>query len=61
LQFEYVHMNKVMRLVKDLRIHIVHQLMEMDCKFEISIRKKDAVKVKKAFEDLRCVIIKQIV
>ncbi len=60
LQFDYVNMNKVMRLIKEKNINLIHQEMEMDCKFEISIRKKDALKIKKSFEDLRCVKIKQV-
>jgi len=60
LQFDYVNMNKVMRLIKEKNINLIHQEMEMDCKFEISIRKKEALKIKKSFDDLRCVKIKQI-
>ncbi len=58
LQFDYVDMNKVMRLIKEKNINIVHQEMNMNCNFEISIRKKDADSIKNAFENLRCVQIK---
>ncbi|MCK4561839.1 MAG: YigZ family protein [Flavobacteriaceae bacterium] len=60
LQFDYTNMNKVMRLIKEKNINLIHQEMEMDCKFEISIRKKEALKIKKSFEDLRCIKIKQV-
>lgn len=60
LHFEYANMNKVMRLIKEKNINLLRQDMQMDCNFEISIRKKEAEKVKKAFEDLRCVQIKNI-
>ena len=60
LQFDYVDMDKVMRLIKEKNIHIIHQEMHMSCNFEISIRKKDADSIKNAFENLRCVQIKVI-
>ncbi len=58
--FDYVDMNKVMRLIKDNKINIESQIMEMNCEFLISIRKKDAQKIKQDFLDLRCVKIKEI-
>ena len=60
LKFDYIDMNKVMRLIKEKKINLLDQQMQMDCNFEISVRKKDAEKIKKAFEDLRCVNIKKI-
>lgn len=60
LQFDYIDMNKVMRLIKEKSIKIIYQKMEMDCVLKITIRKKEALKVKKLFENLRCVKIKQI-
>lgn len=59
LKFDYVDMNKVMRLIKEKNIKLLNQQMQMDCIFEISVRKKEADKIKKAFEDLRCVNIKK--
>ncbi len=60
LKFDYINMNKVMRLIKEKNINLIKQEMQMDCNFKISIRKKEAEKIKKAFEDLRCVNIKII-
>jgi len=59
VQFDYINMNKVMRLIKEKNIKLISQEMEMDCKMEISIRKNEALKIKKLFEDLRCIKIKQ--
>ncbi len=59
LKFDYVDMNKVMRLIKEKNIKLLNQQMQMDCIFEISVRKKEAEKIKKAFEDLRCISIKK--
>ena len=60
LKFDYIDMNKVMRLIKEKKINLLEQQMQMDCNFKISVRKKDTEKIKKAFEDLRCVNIKKI-
>ena len=57
LLFEYPIMNKVMRIIKENNVTIVSQKMELKCEFEISIRKKEALKVKTALDDLRHVII----
>ena len=58
--FDYVNMNKVMRIIKDNKINIESQLLEMNCEFIISIRKKDAEKIKQFFLDLRSVKIEEI-
>lgn len=58
--FEYTDMNKVMRIVKEQDLNLIHQKMELNCEFIISIRKKNADKVQQLFLDLRCVKIKEI-
>jgi len=60
LTFEYAHMDKVMRLIKENAISIKTQKMELNCFFIISIRKSDLERVVKLFEDLRCVEVKNI-
>ena len=60
IHFDYVDMNKVMRLIKEKKVNIISQKMEMDCDFVISIRKKDAKNLKKDFLDLRCVKIVEV-
>jgi len=57
LIFEYPIMNKVMRIIKEKNVVIVSQKMELNCEFEVSIRKKDAATLKIAFEELRHVKI----
>ena len=56
--FEYEFMDRVMRLIKERNIQIIKQEMQLNCQIDISVRKKDAELIKKAFEDLRCVEIK---
>lgn len=60
IRFDYMDMNKIMRLIKEKNINIIGQEMQMQCNFEISVRKKDAERIKTAFEELRCVKIKRV-
>lgn len=57
LLFDYAIMNKVMRIIKENNIALVSQKMDIKCEFEISIRKKEALRIKTAFDDLRYVEI----
>ncbi len=57
LIFEYSIMNKVMRIIKENNVTIVAQKMELNCEYEVSIRKKEASAIKIAFEELRHVKI----
>jgi uncharacterized YigZ family protein len=58
LYFEYAHMNKVMRLIKEKKIKIIHQEMQLNCQLEIFVRKKDSENIKNSILDLRCVQLK---
>jgi len=60
LTFEYEFLDKVMRIIKEKNLRVDHQVMEMNCAFEISVRKKDALAIKTSFENLRCLQIKEI-
>lgn len=58
LKFEYPEMNTIMRIIKDENISIINQKMELDCEFIISIRKKEAIRIFKIFENTYKVSIK---
>ncbi len=60
LIFEYQHMNKVMRIVKEQSLILLDQKMELNCDFLFAVRKKNAAKVHQLFLDLRCLKIKKI-
>jgi uncharacterized YigZ family protein len=60
LEFDYVHMNKVMRIIKEHQLQILGQKMELNCLFEIAVRKNKADKILKIFEDLRCLDAKLV-
>ena len=57
LIFGYPIMNKVMRIIKENKVALISQKMELMCEFEISIRQKESLKIKTAFDDLRYVEI----
>ena len=58
IKFEYPEMNLIMRIIKDENISIINQKMELDCEFIISIRKKEAIRIFKIFENTYKVSIK---
>lgn len=60
LKFEYPEMNTVMRIIKDEDINLINQKMEMNCEFEISVRKKEAERIFDLFENTYKVTIKHI-
>ncbi len=59
LNFEYPEMNTVMRIVKDEKLTITNQKMELDCEFIISVRKKDKDRIFQLFDNTYKVIIKR--
>ena len=60
IKFEYPEMNTVMRIIKDEKISINNQKLELNCEFIISIRKKEAEKVFEIFDNTYKVAIKII-
>lgn len=60
LLFEYPQMSLVMRNIKDLKINLIDQKLEHNCKVTISVRKKDAHRIFTLFEDLYKVAIKKL-
>ncbi|MAP53857.1 YigZ family protein [Altibacter sp.] len=60
LSFEYAEMNTVMRLIKEENIRIVRQEMELQCAFEIAVRKKEAERIFDLFKNTYKVTIKKL-
>lgn len=60
LFFEYPEMNTVMRLIKEHDLTIVDQKLQMTCKMEISVRKKDAERIFQLFDSTFKVKIKTV-
>ena len=42
ITFDYKHINKVMRIIKENNITIINQKLELDCNIYISVRNKEA-------------------
>jgi len=60
IHFDYKHMNKVMRVIKEQQIKVINQTLELDCKLEISVRLKNAQKVQDSFQSIFEVAIKDL-
>ena len=60
IAFDYKNMNKVMRIIKEKNLKIVDQKLELDCKITISVRQKEASKVKSSFNSIYEVSIKEL-
>ncbi len=60
LTFEYIDMNKVMRIIKENDLEILDQKMNLNCSFLIAVRKKNGPKIVQLFDDLRCLKIREI-
>jgi len=58
ITFNYNLMNTVMRIIREKKIQIVRQQLEMNCEYEISVRKKDSETVFNIFKNLYQVEIK---
>jgi putative IMPACT (imprinted ancient) family translation regulator len=52
LIFNYDMMNAVQRIIKERNITIVHQKLELNCEYIISIRKKESQTIFDVFENL---------
>jgi uncharacterized YigZ family protein len=47
LQFQYINMNDVMKLIKEFDGKILEQTMDLDCRIQVAIRKKEVDNFKK--------------
>jgi uncharacterized YigZ family protein len=60
IAFDYKNINKVMRVIKEKNLEIVHQKMEMSCEIEIISRKKNAEIVFDIFNSMFEITIKPV-
>jgi len=60
ITFDYKNMNKVMRIIKEKKLNITNQTLELDCNIEISVRKKDSKVVFETFQNLFEIKIKTL-
>ena len=52
ITFDYKNINKVMRIIKEKKLIVISQKMELDCEIEITTRKKNAEEIFDIFKDL---------
>jgi len=60
ITYDYKNMNKVMRIIKEKRLKIVKQKLELNCEIVISVRKKEANAVFELFNQLFEIKIKTV-
>lgn len=58
-QFDYVHLNKVMRVIKEKNLAILSQKMDMQCEITLSTRKSAEKTLLAAFENLYEIVLKK--
>ncbi len=60
ISFGYPELNTVMRILKEENVEVLKQNMELDCTFEIAVRKRDAARVFEVFDNTYKVTIKAL-
>ncbi|MFT5237570.1 MAG: putative YigZ family protein [Flavobacteriaceae bacterium] len=59
IKFDYPEMNIVMRIIKEEKLSILNQKMELNCEFKLAVRKKDAKRIFDLFQNTYKVSIKK--
>jgi uncharacterized YigZ family protein len=54
--FEYKDMDKVRRIIKEEKLDLLSEQLELTCRYVVTVRKRDMEKVMSRFENLRCLI-----
>ena len=60
ITFDYKNINKVMRIVKEKKLNVISQKMELNCEIEITTRKKNAEEISDIFETFFEVSLKKL-
>ena len=58
--FDYKNMNKVMRILKEKKLKIINQKLELNCEIQISVRKNDVQTIFGLFNQLHEINIKSL-
>lgn len=56
--FDYANINKVMRIIKEKNLKVIHQKLELDCEITISVRLSEVPSILETFECLYEIKIK---
>ena len=60
ITFDYKNINKVMRVIKEKKLQVISQKMELNCEIEFNTRKKNAEEIVAVFESLFEVSLTQL-
>ena len=60
ISFDYPEMNKVMRVIKENNLNVVDQVLELDCKIFIAVRKSEAERIYEKFDATYKVNIREL-
>jgi len=60
IKFDYKNINSIMRVIKEKKISIISQKLELDCQIHISIRKSKVQTILTIFKTIHKVEIKEI-
>ncbi len=60
ISFDYPEMNKVMRVIKENNLNVVDQILELDCRIIILVRKNEAERIHDKFDATYKVSIKEL-
>ncbi len=52
ITFDYKNINKVMRIIKEKKLNVISQKMELNCEIEITTRKRNVEEISDIFETL---------
>ncbi len=59
LTFDYPEMNTVMRIIKEQKLTILNQQLDVNCRIVISVRKKDSERIFRLFNNTYKVAVKK--
>jgi uncharacterized YigZ family protein len=60
ISFKYADINKIMRIIKEKKITILDQKIELDCEIKITTRLKDAKLIQNIFSSIFDIKIKEV-
>lgn len=60
LEFEYADMDKIMRVIKENKLEIKEQRLELNCFYKLSVPKNKVDLLIDTFKKLRCVKVKKL-
>ena len=60
VHFDYVNMDRVMRLIRELDLNIVSQEMDLDCRMQISVRRGRQAEAERALGELRFAEVRKL-